>query len=93
MRSNERAILNERGRCQTLLCYVAKDVAKLLQDVAKHIAKPMISEIAWQHDLAALNTEQAFSAVFRLSLSVYGRNLVSWYERGLLNPPIANGPW
>ena len=52
----------------------------------------MILKFAWQHDLAALSTERAFPAVFRLSLSVYGRNLVSWYERGLLNPPIAKGP-
>ena len=71
--------------------HVANNVAKLGSDVANYVAKSKLQRVGWQHPLPVLNTKQAFPAVFRLSLSVYGTNWYLWYERGLLNPPIANG--
>jgi hypothetical protein len=68
--------------------HVANDVAKLVSDVAIYLAKLVIWTVGWQHLIPVLNTERAFAAVFRLSLSDYGRNLVSWHQRGLLNPPL-----
>jgi len=66
--------------------HVANHVAKPGSYVANYLAKLVILTVSWQHPSAVLNTKRAFAAVFRLSLSDYGRNLVSWHQRGLLNP-------
>ena len=77
------AILNETTM---LPSHVANDVAKLVSDAAIYLAKPVIRTVGWQHRIAVLNTEQAFTAVFRLSLSESGRNLVVLCQRGLMDP-------
>jgi hypothetical protein len=65
-------ILNVR---MMLPSHVANDVAKPASDVANYVAKPVIWTVGWQHLIPVLNTERAFAAVFRLSLSEFGRNL------------------
>ena len=66
--------------------HVANHVAKPGSYVANYLAKLVILTVSWQHPSAVLNTERAFPAVFRLSLSEFGRNLVTLCQRGLLNP-------
>jgi hypothetical protein len=65
-------ILNVR---MMLPSHVANDVAKPASDVAIYVAKPVIWTVGWQHLFPVLNTERAFAAVFRLSLSEFGMNL------------------
>ena len=55
--------------------HVATDVAKTPSDVAKSTIQVGNIICRWQHLRPALNTERAFAAVFRLSLSDLGMNL------------------
>jgi phosphoribulokinase len=55
--------------------HVANHVAKRGPDVANYVAKSMFQTVGWQHRVPVLNTERAFAAVFRLSLSEFGMNL------------------